>query len=246
MNFNKTLSLAFYSVLLLNFFIGSVGETHEDPKDIPPPSRFTVFNSCYYCHSLKPDVHLTGPSLANIWGKKAGKVKGFELYSDSLKNSDFTWNEKTIEDWIRDPHKLAEGTTMPDPRIDDEKLIKASVDFLKIAMAEGGFDKAVKQKLISKKIGMGQLPKYISEPDKTLGVKEIESCGQVYSLVLSDGSKKKIWKFNLSFKILAGDLGPKENQPVLTTTGSMGDRFEINFHSFKEISAMLTECKAKP
>lgn len=234
-----------FSFFLFNFVFCSIVFSQEPSSDASLRLGATVFNSCYYCHSLKPDVHLTGPSLAGLWGKKAGKVKGYELYTDGLKKSNVVWNEKSLEEWIRNPQKLVPSTTMPDPRIKDETFRQAIVEFLKIAMAKDGYEKVVSEKLITEKIANGQLPKFVREPGKFSVVKSVESCGQVYSIVLVDGAAKKVWKLNLSFKVMHGDFGPKENQPIMVPTGSMGDRFEIIFHSYKELSAMITECKTK-
>ena len=44
-----------------------------------------AFRFCAACHSLEADVHLSGPSLAGGWGRKAGSVAGFLRYSDALK-----------------------------------------------------------------------------------------------------------------------------------------------------------------
>jgi hypothetical protein len=45
------------------------------------------FGACAACHSLEPDRNMTGPSLANLWGRKAGGLVSFERYSDALKSS---------------------------------------------------------------------------------------------------------------------------------------------------------------
>jgi len=262
MNFkNKIIAAAGLLIGLMSVSLSSVTFAHETPEGqtvLPPAARAALeeapkeksrsgaalYSTCYYCHSLKPNVHLTGPSLAGLWGKKAGKVKGYELYSDSLKKSDMIWNEKTLAEWIHEPQKVAPGTGMPDVKIGDDN-IQPLVGFLKIALSKGGYEKVIKEKLVSENIANGQLPKYSRVPDKTSQVKAIESCSQIYSIEFADGSVKKIWKFNLAFKVMAGDLAPMEELPVIVPTGSMGDRFEIVFHSLKELSTVVTECKAK-
>jgi cytochrome c len=45
------------------------------------------FRLCAPCHSLEPDRNMTGPSLANLWGRKAGSLPSFDRYSDGLKAS---------------------------------------------------------------------------------------------------------------------------------------------------------------
>ncbi|WP_235885746.1 hypothetical protein [Bradyrhizobium niftali] len=46
-----------------------------------------AFRVCAACHSLEPDRNMTGPSLAGLWGCKAGGLASFERYSDALKLS---------------------------------------------------------------------------------------------------------------------------------------------------------------
>ena len=31
-----------------------------------------AFRACAACHALEPDRNMTGPSLANLWGRRAG------------------------------------------------------------------------------------------------------------------------------------------------------------------------------
>ena len=40
-----------------------------------------VFGVCAACHSLQPDQNMTGPSLADLWGRKAGTLPSFDRYS---------------------------------------------------------------------------------------------------------------------------------------------------------------------
>jgi cytochrome c2 len=49
------------------------------------------FRACSPCHSLESDRNMTGPSLANLWGRKAGSLPSFERYSDALKETGIIW-----------------------------------------------------------------------------------------------------------------------------------------------------------
>ena len=51
-----------------------------------------VFRQCMACHSSEPGEHMTGPSLAHVWGRKAGTVEGFTRYSDAMKHANVTWD----------------------------------------------------------------------------------------------------------------------------------------------------------
>ncbi len=60
-----------------------------------------MFGQCAACHSVEPGVHLTGPSLAAIWGRRAGTVGGFGRYSSALKHAGITWDAPTLDGWSR-------------------------------------------------------------------------------------------------------------------------------------------------
>ena len=36
-----------------------------------------IFGACAACHSLQADQNMTGPSLADLWGRKAGSSASF-------------------------------------------------------------------------------------------------------------------------------------------------------------------------
>lgn len=59
-----------------------------------------VYKKCKVCHSIKKGEQKIGPSLAGIYGKKAGQVKGFKKYK-ALKGVNFKWDEDNLEDWVK-------------------------------------------------------------------------------------------------------------------------------------------------
>src|ERR1700746_2131505 len=62
-----------------------------------------VFGACAACHSLQPDQNMTGPSLADLWGRKAGNLPSFDRYSPALKSANIGWSDKTLDEVIEDP-----------------------------------------------------------------------------------------------------------------------------------------------
>ncbi|WP_305097323.1 c-type cytochrome [Croceibacterium aestuarii] len=70
-----------------------------------------AFKQCAVCHSTEPGKTLIGPSLAGIYGEKAGDVPGYK-FSDAMKNSGLTWNEATLDRYLTDPKAVVPGTTM--------------------------------------------------------------------------------------------------------------------------------------
>ena len=68
-----------------------------------------VFGACAACHSLQPDQNMTGPSLADVWNRKAGSLASFSRYSPALKSANIVWNDKTLDEWINDPQHVVPG-----------------------------------------------------------------------------------------------------------------------------------------
>ena len=64
---------------------------------------------CFGCHSV--DSNRIGPRHANLFGRVAGSVPGFE-YSQALRQSNIVWNEATLERWLTDPEAYVPGQDM--------------------------------------------------------------------------------------------------------------------------------------
>jgi cytochrome c len=70
-----------------------------------------VFNKCKACHSLEAGKNKIGPSLHGIFGRKSGSEAGYK-YSSAMKNSDITWNEDTLKEYLENPKKMGPGNKM--------------------------------------------------------------------------------------------------------------------------------------
>jgi len=89
-----------------------------------------AFNQCTACHSTTPGKTIIGPSLAHVYGRKAGSVAGFQ-YSDAMKNSGLTWNAGNLDAFLANPAGKVPGTLMGLAGIKDAAQRKAIVDYLK-------------------------------------------------------------------------------------------------------------------
>lgn len=67
--------------------------------------------TCGICHSTEPGVNKLGPSLAGIVGSKSGTVPGYN-FSPALKAASITWDEQTLDKWLRNPQADVHGTKM--------------------------------------------------------------------------------------------------------------------------------------
>src|SRR5215467_11439935 len=73
-----------------------------------------VFRKCQACHSLEPSKNMLGPSLAGVIGRKAGSEANYN-YSPAMKQSNITWDAKSLEAYLADPQKTVPGNKMPFP-----------------------------------------------------------------------------------------------------------------------------------
>jgi len=94
---------------------------------LSPPRM--AFQTCAACHSDKPGVTRLGPSLAGIFGQDAAQAKGFN-YSPALKNAKLHWDRQTLDAFIADPTKVAPGTRMRYPGVNDPAKRRAIIDYL--------------------------------------------------------------------------------------------------------------------
>ena len=95
------------------------------------------FRACAQCHSLEPNRNMTGPSLAGLWGRKAGSLPSFERYSDALKSSGIIWDERSLDAWLTDPQKMVPDNDMPFQGIRDARVRADLLGFLKEASKPG-------------------------------------------------------------------------------------------------------------
>lgn len=92
-----------------------------------PPPMFAV---CAACHAVEPGKHGIGPSLADVFGARAGHASGFE-YSKAMLDSGLTWDEATLNRYLENPRQVVPGTTMAYNGLRNETQRKAVVDYLK-------------------------------------------------------------------------------------------------------------------
>jgi cytochrome c len=188
-----------------------------------------AYRACVACHTLEPGRHLTGPSLANVFGRKAGEAPGFQRYSDALKQSGIVWDEKTLDAWLREPGTFIPGHVMTFRGIKDENVRRDIVQYLKTADSE----------LRARGAGI-RLPDLKKAPPKAV-VKAVRHCGDTYFVTTQDGIIHKIWEFNLRLKTDTSDTGPVPGKPVMVGAGMQGDRASIVFSAPREIGELVKE-----
>lgn len=93
--------------------------------DAPP-----AFGPCKACHKVEAGSHGIGPSLAGVFGRKAGTVAGFK-FSDPHIKSGLTWDEATLTKYLADPKGVIPGNKMVFVGLKNPDEIKAVIEYLK-------------------------------------------------------------------------------------------------------------------
>ena len=89
-----------------------------------------AFSQCSVCHSTEAGKTIIGPSLAGVYGSKAGAVTGFQ-FSTAMKNSGLTWNAASLDKFLADPKAVVPGTLMSFAGLKDEEQREAVIRYLK-------------------------------------------------------------------------------------------------------------------
>jgi cytochrome c len=181
---------------------------------------------CMACPSFAPGHHMTGPSLAGLWGRGAGTAMGFGRYSEALKSSSVVWGPATLDAWLRNPEALIPGNGMLFRGIPAAAMRADLLAFLQAA-SEGRV-----------KVPDQALPDLEHAP-RPETVSAIRYCGDAYRVVMGDGKTWTWWEFNLRFKTDGSKNGPVAGKPVLVGTGMQGDRASVVFSRPEEISAFV-------
>jgi cytochrome c len=92
-----------------------------------------LFNQqCKACHTLDKGGHNTvGPNLNGLFGRKAGSAD--YQYSDSMKNSGIAWDEKTLDEYLKDPRAKVPETKMTYIGLRQDQQRQDMIAFLKKA-----------------------------------------------------------------------------------------------------------------
>lgn len=97
------------------------------PKVAEAPAAFA---QCRSCHAVEPGKNMVGPSLAGIYGTKAGAVAGYN-FSPAMKESGLTWDAKTLDAFLKAPREVVPGTRMVIPGVKSDEARSAIIAYLK-------------------------------------------------------------------------------------------------------------------
>lgn len=217
------LAIRFRSALLAALALTAAAATHAQTATGDVQRGARAARACMACHSFAPGQHLTGPSLASVWGRKAGTVEGFGRYSDALRRSGLVWNQRELDAWLANPAALVPGNTMIFAGMKDSRTRADVIAYLE-AVSRGTVAGPRRE-----------LPD-LKKADPDARVTAVRACGDSYRVTTADGQTEVFWEFNLRFKTDGSSAGPAAGRPVLVATGMQGDRAAVVFSRFEEIA----------
>jgi cytochrome c len=237
---NKFVILSLLTFASISSALAAQGDASRGQQD---------FRACAPCHLLEPDRNMTGPSLASLWGRRAGGLASFERYSEALKSSGIIWDDRALDGWLTDPKAMVPDNDMPFEGIKDARVRADLLAFLKEATKRGAPQQMAQQGgmkgmggMMGGMMGSGRDPNLKNlEPGKQ--VKTITYCHDTYRVTTADGKTRPFWERNLRFTTDSSRDGPDKGAPAIMPAGMLGDRASVIFAAPEEITgAVETRC----
>ena len=92
--------------------------------------RNIFLKRCLGCHAFA--CNKIGPKLGGLFGRKVGSIKDYGSYSQPLKDADFIWNAKSLNNFFTDPAKIFPKSVMArNGKIVDSSQRRKILAFLK-------------------------------------------------------------------------------------------------------------------
>jgi len=206
------------------------------------------FRACAPCHSLEANRNMTGPSLAGLWGRKAGSLPSFERYSDALKSSGIIWEDRSLDGWLSDPKRMVPENDMPFDGLKDPHVRADLLAFLKEGTKPGASVKMAEQRggmggmggMMGGMMGGGR-DANLRKLEPGQQVKAITYCRDTYRVSTADGKTRAFWERNLRFKTDSSEDGPDKSAPAIMPAGMMGDRASVIFADPEEIARFIVK-----
>jgi cytochrome c len=103
----------FLGILCLAILPGAAA-AQATPEGTPSLDGAALFRQqCSACHTLNAaDPPRQGPTLAGVYGRKAGTVPQFK-YSSGFASTDVVWDDAQLDKYLTNPQAVIPGSIMP-------------------------------------------------------------------------------------------------------------------------------------
>lgn len=102
----------------------------EAYADDASEGRNIFLKRCLGCHAFA--CNKQGPRLAGLFGRKVGSVEDYGSYSQGLKDANFVWTGKSLDNFFKDPAKIFPKSVMAlNGKIEDPVQRRKILAFLK-------------------------------------------------------------------------------------------------------------------
>ncbi len=91
--------------------LSACGPGGPPPEEPGADARPAAFAQCASCHAVAPGRNGIGPSLAGVYGAKAGRDPRY-AYSTAMRQSGLVWDAAALDRYIKDPRGTVPGTKM--------------------------------------------------------------------------------------------------------------------------------------
>ncbi len=89
------------------------GATAQEPVQGDAGRGRLAFAPCRTCHYPEQGYgHHNGPSLWDLFVRRAGSAEGYAHYSDALKAADFAWTPELLDFWLANPRRFLPDSSM--------------------------------------------------------------------------------------------------------------------------------------
>lgn len=120
--------------LAATFLILTLGAGDTMARGDMDAGRREFNSSCRSCHSLTRGEVIEGPSLAGVFGRRAGSLAEYN-YSETMRNANIIWTEDSLDEYLASPlTSMGSGIDMMAHGVSNDEDRADLIEFLKHAL----------------------------------------------------------------------------------------------------------------